>query len=91
MGFIKGQSGNLKGKPKGSLNKNTKTVKEMFNTVFSDLQNDSKANLYQWAKDNPSDFYKLCSKLIPAAVEMKAELNEPIKQVFKIGNTVIEL
>lgn len=76
MAFIKGQSGNLKGKPKGALNKNTKTVKEMFNTVFSDLQNDSKANLLQWAKENPSDFYRLCSKLIPTSVDLSAEIRE---------------
>ena len=89
MAFKKGQSGNLRGKPKGDLNKNTKTIKEMFNTVFTDLQNDSKANLLSWAKSNPTDFYKLCGRLIPTGLELKAE-KEKVIQVFKIGEVEIE-
>lgn len=58
------QKGNT-GKPKGAVNKTTRLVKDVFAQVFDDLQKDKKANLLQWAKENPTEFYKLSSKLIP--------------------------
>lgn len=90
MAFKKGESGNSEGRPKGTPNKLTATVKDVFTTVFTELQSDSEVNLKEWGKNNPTEFYKLCSKLIPAAVEMKAEI-EGIEQVFKIGNVEIKL
>lgn len=78
------------GKKLGTQNKLTSTVKEVFTTVFTELQEDSEVNLKEWGKNNPTEFYKLCSKLIPAAVEMKAEI-EGVEQVFKIGNVEIKL
>jgi hypothetical protein len=90
MAFKKGESGNSEGRPKGTPNKLTATVKDVFTTVFTELQSDSEVNLKAWGKDNPTEFYKLCSKLIPAAVEMKAEI-EGVEQVFKIGNVEIKL
>ena len=78
------------GRQAGTPNKLTKTVKEVFTTVFTNLQEDSEVNLMEWGKKNPTEFYKLCAKLIPAAVEMKAEV-EGVEQVFKIGNVEIKL
>lgn len=57
------------GRPKGSQNKLTKTVKEAVKLAFDTLQEDKRANLVTWAKDNPTDFYKIAAKLIPNAVE----------------------
>ncbi len=53
------------GRPKGSLNKNTKAVKDAFEAAFNDLQT-GENNLKAWAEANPTDFYKLASKLIPS-------------------------
>ena len=78
------------GRQAGTPNKLTATVKEVFTTVFTELQTDSEVNLKEWGKNNPTEFYKLCSKLIPAAVEMKAEI-EGVEQVFKIGSVEIKL
>ena len=78
------------GRQAGTPNKLTATVKEVFTTVFTEHQEDSEVNLKEWGKNNPTEFYKLCSKLIPAAVEMKAEI-EGVEQVFKIGNVEIKL
>lgn len=78
------------GRQAGTPNKLTATVKEVFTTVFTELKEDSEVNLKEWGKNNPTEFYKLCSKLIPAAVEMKAEI-EGVEQVFKIGNVEIKL
>lgn len=59
-----------KGKPVGAIAKTTKLVKETFAQVFSDLQDDPAVNLAAWAKTEPTEFYKLASKLIPAQMTM---------------------
>jgi hypothetical protein len=69
--FIKGN----KGKPKGAQNKLTKSVKEAFEIAFSELQGDSEANLTNWAKENPTEFYKLAAKLIPTSVNADLTTN----------------
>lgn len=56
------------GRPKGATNKTTKLVKETFAEVFNELQSDPEAKLSEWGKKNPTEFYKLASKLIPVQV-----------------------
>lgn len=87
-GFKKGQSGNKAGKPKGTQNKLTRTVKECLLEAFNKLQDDPKANLVDWGIKNPGLFYQIASKLIPT--EIKGQIETTTKQVFKIGNTTIE-
>jgi tartrate dehydratase alpha subunit/fumarate hydratase class I-like protein len=52
----------------GKQNKLTKSVKEAFEIAFNQLQDDSDANLAEWAKNNTTEFYKLAAKLIPTSV-----------------------
>jgi hypothetical protein len=66
--FVKGKSGNPKGRGKGVTNKITKTVKETVLEAFNILQLDPKANLISWGKENPKDFYQVAAKLIPTEV-----------------------
>ena len=49
----------------GKLNK---TVKETVLAVFNELQSDPKVKLSAWAKDEPTEFYKIAAKLIPTEV-----------------------
>jgi hypothetical protein len=56
------------GSRKGSPNKLTKSVKEAFEIAFNELQEDKEAKLTNWAKENPTEFYKLAAKLIPTSV-----------------------
>lgn len=56
------------GKPKGAVMKSTKLIKDVFADVFDQLQQDKKANLLAWGKENTTEFYKLCSKLIPIQI-----------------------
>lgn len=58
------------GRTEGTPNKLTATVKEVFTNVFTELQSDSEVNLAVWGKANPTEFYKLCGRLIPAAVDV---------------------
>ena len=71
MPFEKGHK-KLGGRLKGSQNKLTRTVKEVVLETFNELQHDSKVNLLSWAKDEPTEFYKIASKLIQT--EVKAEI-----------------
>lgn len=77
MPFEKGKSGNKDGRPKGSenaLTKQMKTVKETVLSVFHDLQEDKKANLKEWGKQNPTEFYKIAAKLIPTEINANVEV-----------------
>lgn len=71
------------GKPKGAQNKTTRLVKEVFAAVFDELQSDKKANLKAWAKENPTEFYRLAAKLIP--VQLTGEGGGPIKQTIDLS------
>ncbi len=66
------------GKPKGAVTKSTKLVKEVFADAFTELQKDKTVNLITWGKENPTEFYKIVSRLIPM-------------QVDNIGNTTISI
>lgn len=61
------------GKPKGAKNKVTKSFKELLQNTIDVLQDDPKANMETWAKENPTDFYKIASKLIPTELEAKVD------------------
>ena len=72
MAFKKGHK--LSGSRKGTPNKLTKSVKEVFQAAFDEMQQTKHANLLTWGKENPNEFYRLTAKLIPAAMEVKADI-----------------
>ena len=71
--FGEGQPINRGGRPKGAVSKLTREFKEMVQTTMSELQDDPRANLTTWAKENTTEFYKIASKLIPT--EMKNDVS----------------
>jgi predicted transcriptional regulator len=78
------KKGEAKGRPKGVTNKLTRSVKEVFQAAFDEMQQTKHANLLTWGKENPNEFYRLTAKLIPAAMEVKADI-----QVNDITGVVI--
>lgn len=68
--FAKGNAG----KPKGAVNKLTKTVKETVLAVFNDLQSDPAVNLLEFGKKHPKEFYQIASKLIPTEIAANVEV-----------------
>lgn len=56
------------GRPKGVPNKHTAAIKAAFERAFALLQQDDQAKLEEWAKRNPTEFYKLAGKLIPSEI-----------------------
>jgi hypothetical protein len=69
------------GKPKGAVSKTTKLVKEVFAEVFTELQSDPTAKLSAWGKQNPTEFYKLASKLIP--IQIAGDPENPLSFTLK--------
>lgn len=56
-----------RGRPKGSTNKFTGTMKTAFEKAYQSIGGDEK--LASWAKDNLTDFYKICARMIPQAIQ----------------------
>ena len=65
------------GREKGAKNKFTKQFKDLLTETYLALETDDKHGLIKWARDNETDFYRICSKLIP--VQITGENGEPIK------------
>lgn len=61
------------GRPKGVPNKITRAVKEHVLDVFNQIQEHPKANLYQFAVDNPGQFYAIAKALIPTEIQAKVQ------------------
>ena len=62
------------GRVAGTPNKFTRTVREAFEHAFGNLQEDPAVKLEAWAKQNPTEFYKLAAKLIPTDVALQGAL-----------------
>lgn len=73
MPFQPGQSGNPNGRTPGSKNRVSVAAKQAFQEAFDELG--GVEALKTWATDNPTDFFKLFSKLIP--VDTNVTLTKP--------------
>lgn len=73
------------GRKKGTSNKLTTTVKDTFEKAFHLMQTKERVKLAQWGEDNPTEFYKLAAKLIPAEVNAKVEAR--IEQIEIVRKT----
>jgi len=78
MPFVKGEA---PGRPVGAKNKVTILVKDAFAQAFSELQDDDDVRLSAWGKQNPTEFYKLASKLIP--IQLAGDPDNPISFTLK--------
>ena len=69
------------GRPKGSLNKTTASVKAALQAVYAKRGGD--AALRQWADENQTEFYKLWGRMLPQ------EVSGPEGEPISIGGIVI--
>jgi hypothetical protein len=72
--WLEGKSGNPAGRPRGAENIDRRTVKEFVMAAFEKLQNDPDYCLEAWAKKEPTEFYRIASRLIPT--DIKAEVTQ---------------
>lgn len=77
-----------KGRPKGSQNKTTKAFKEAVLAVYHDIGGNEA--LAKWAKENPTEFYKICARLIPTEVNANIGSTQYVVRVPEPCATVEE-
>lgn len=75
------------GRKAGTPNKLTKTVKEAFEQAFNAMQEQPGVKLEEWGKANPTEFYKLASKLIPSEINAKVSAQENAVDLLARGLT----
>jgi hypothetical protein len=77
------------GRPKGSLNHESKAVKEM---VFAALNNAGGTEyLTQQAKDNPSAFMTMVGKLLPKDINLGGQDDNPLTlMVQKVERQIVD-
>jgi len=79
----KGNIANLtnkgKGRPKGVPNRVTVSMKDAFREAFDETG--GAEGLAAWAKKNPTEFYKLASKLIP--VQLQGEVSGALEIIHR--------
>lgn len=83
--FEKGNAG----KPKGALNKLTKTVRETILDAFNKLQDDENHNLEAFAKKYPRDFYQIAAKLIPTEIRGTINTSDEV-DYSKLSDAALE-
>ncbi len=75
------------GRPKGTKNRLTNDVRQVFHRVYDEMGAetlDSKTGqplsghqaMLMWARDNPTEFYRLYGKMIPQTAELGGDLHE---------------
>ncbi len=67
---------------KGTPNRVTRAIREHFAEAFELLQEDKTVNLVSRAKTNPTEFYRLASKLIP--LQLETETQQATQSIIKI-------
>ena len=70
--FKEGESGNPAGRPKGSLNKSTKAVKEALEEAFEGLGGVD--GFIKWAFTDRTAFYKEWAKMLPKDINVNATI-----------------
>lgn len=76
-------SARIGGRQKGSKNKLGATAKENIIAVFTRLGGTSE--MAKWAKENPTEFYKLYGRLIPVEQKVSgSEDGEPVRHSVEI-------
>jgi hypothetical protein len=67
---------NRSGRRKGQLNRTTVLINEAMMAVYQDLQDSAgggHAHFKNWAREHPTEFYKMCLKLLPIQVMAEAQ------------------
>lgn len=76
------------GRAPGTPNKTTALMKNAMMAVYEQLQTDAggdHSHFKSWAADNPTEFYKLASKLLPIQAEHSGPDGAPIEHALDVS------
>jgi hypothetical protein len=73
-----------KGRKKGAVNKTTASVKAALCEAFD--KRGGVPALLNWAKDEPTEFYKLWAKMLPTEVTGPDGTPVPVRHIFQFGD-----
>lgn len=87
MPFEKGNTLGKTGRPKGVKNRLTNDVRQIFHKVYDEMGADvidektgkplnGHEAMLLWARMNPTEFYRLYGKMIPATAELPVDMHE---------------
>lgn len=85
--FQKGQSGNPNGKPKGTLAKTTKDIKEAYRQLIENNLDNLTGWLKEIAKDNPERAIRILADLSEFVIPKLARTESSINANLNIENT----
>jgi hypothetical protein len=83
MKFTKGESGNIKGKPKGTLNKDTLKGRELFLQIMEKQIDNVEDALNDVLKENPAKYLDILSKLFKYFMPEKMDLSTNGKDLIQ--------
>ena len=88
MPFIKGQSGNKEGRPKGKPNKITQSLRDSLKKIAEGQIKDVEKALEQLKKENPAAYLDRYEKLLSYTIPKKRDItsdDKPIQPAINIS------
>ena len=71
------------GRTKGTPNKFNKQFKDLLTETYRALEEKDGHGLQAWAEKHPTDFYRICSKLVPTEIALDIPEGKEFSLVIK--------
>lgn len=74
------------GRQKGTPNKTTATMRQAIAAVYQALQKDhadDHGHFTDWARNNPTEFYRIASKLLP--LQVSGDADNPLQAAISVS------
>jgi hypothetical protein len=91
MGFVKGQSGNPKGRVKGTPNKTTAEIKEIITRIVGNQLEHIEKDLDKIRKSDPAEAMRLSQKFIEYVLPKQSKIDLEGELTHKVEKVVIEI
>lgn len=77
-------------RPLGATGKVNRSMKETVSQTLEWLQKQPRVNMREWAMENPTEFYRIASRLIPTELNIKAQVHKIEVVYVESGSNPIE-